>query len=519
MHRKNIQESKINLAKRSLSLDIDIGRAIIKAAMPMSISIVALTGWTLESNLAHAAEPKREEPKAVDWAAAAQTDIDWIYATLRDNHPGPPDPERRRFAAWLEEGRTITLSNAKLASSQADYWRAVRGYTNGFRDGHIWFAPSHPAFEWPGFLTQRGDDGRARVTVNSGVPQIPLGAQLIECDGSGADALLQRLVNPYQWNADIPHERNAASVFLFAPLANDPLRPQACQFAVQGRVFSHALLWKAVSLESRNDLLNKASGSVPTALGLRQVGGVWFVSLPTFNFQGDGAAAMQALLKKLQVQAKRLHAARWVVLDVRGNTGGNSGWGSDVAKALYGDAAIDRIEGQFDWTVDWRASAQNAASLRYYASVAQNNGQEEDARNRIELAEALEQAAQKGQTYWRQNEPHKVAAKAPQVASPFKGRVFLLTDNACASACLDFADIARRLPGVVHVGLPTSADAVYIDNTGGELPSGQGNLSYSMKVYRNRIRGHNEWYEPAVRWPGGPMADKALAVWVRALKR
>ena len=478
---------------------------------------VALAGLAAWGQPALAAQRQPQETKAVDWAAAAQTDIEAVYAALRDNHPGPPDPESRRFAAWLEEGRSIALSNARLASSQADYWRAVRGYTNGFRDGHIWFGVSDATFQWPGFLTRKDADGRTRVTINSGALQVPLGAQLMGCDGSNVDALLQRLVNPYRWNADIPHERDAASVFLFAPLADDPLRPRKCQFTAQGRVVSHAMRWETISPERLTDLLDKARGSARPTLGLQQVGEVWFVSLPTFQFEADSATAMQALLKKLRAQAKRLHAARWVVLDVRGNGGGNSAWGSDVAKALYGDAAVQRIEGQFDWTVDWRASAQNAATLRFYASVAQKNGQEEDARYRSKLAEALEQAAKKGEAYVRQTDEDTVAATAPPVASPFQGRVFLLTDNVCASACLDFADIARRLPGVVHVGLPTSADAVYIDNTGGELPSGQGNLSYSMKVYRHRVRANNEWYEPAVRWPGGAMTDAAVARWLKGL--
>ena len=97
------------------------------------------------------------------------------------------------------------------------------------------------------------------------------------------------------------------------------------------------------------------------------------------------------------------------------------------------------------------------------------------------------------------------------------GRVFLLTDGACASACLDFTDVVRRLPNVTHVGLPTSADAVYIDNTEAMLPSGLALLSYSLKVYRNRVRANNEWYEPAVRWPGGVMSDEAVAGWIAKL--
>jgi len=34
----------------------------------------------------------------------------------------------------------------------------------------------------------------------------------------------------------------------------------------------------------------------------------------------------------------------------------------------------------------------------------------------------------------------------------FSGKVVLVTDTQCASACLDFADLIRLVPGAVHVG-------------------------------------------------------------------
>jgi hypothetical protein len=95
--------------------------------------------------------------------------------------------------------------------------------------------------------------------------------------------------------------------------------------------------------------------------------------------------------------------------------------------------------------------------------------------------------------------------------------VFLLTDPGCGSACLDFADLLLGLPGVTQVGLPTFADAVYVDVNDAELPSGLATLSYGMKVFRHRVRANNQWYEPKYRWPGGPMTGEALAKWLRAL--
>ncbi len=68
-------------------------------------------------------------------------------------------------------------------------------------------------------------------------------------------------------------------------------------------------------------------------------------------------------------------------------------------------------------------------------------------------------------------------------------------------------------------GLPTSADAVYIDNRNADLPSGLGVLGFSLKVYRHRVRANNEWYEPQIRLPNGPLTDEAIAKWVLTLER
>ena len=43
--------------------------------------------------------------------------------------------------------------------------------------------------------------------------------------------------------------------------------------------------------------------------------------------------------------------------------------------------------------------------------------------------------------------------------------------------------------------------------------------SYSLKVYRNRLRANNEWYEPQIRWPGGAMRDEAITKRIAQLPR
>ena len=96
--------------------------------------------------------------------------------------------------------------------------------------------------------------------------------------------------------------------------------------------------------------------------------------------------------------------------------------------------------------------------------------------------------------------------------------VFVLTSSHCFSACLDFLDRAKMLPGMRHIGEPTGADTDYMENWGGRLPSGLSQLSHPMKVYRNRRRAHNEPYTPDRVFAGSIRDTEAIASWIRTLK-
>jgi hypothetical protein len=491
-----------------------------RSAWAVPLAFIAVFEFGLTVNTVAAKPTQGQQPVTeVDWAVAARMDIDSIYSTLRDNHPGPVDTSNPKFSQWLIEGRSLAVKQAATATHAADYWRAVRLYTNGFRDGHIWFDFIKPTRQvWPKFLTMRDAMGKARVVLNDGEPSVPLGAELLACDGLDAESLQQKLVDPYRWNADIPHERDTNSVFLMTAIDDDPQKPYSCRFRTDDHEFDYSLRWSSFSEDQFAELINRATGRAQARIELHQVGPVWFVSLPTFYLQEPAQVdAMRALIGELDQVAGKLRDAPWVVLDVRGNSGGNSGWGREVAEKLFGKKVVAGIEGRFDWTVDWRVSNANAATLREYAAQSEKHRQIADARYRRKLADEIEKAAAEGKTYVRRASHARFASDATTGRSPFKGRVYLLTDHTCASACLDFADITRRLPGVVHIGLPTSADSIYIDNTGHVLPSNQGMFSWSLKVYRNRIRSNNEWYEPDIAWPGGPMTDAAVASWVQTL--
>ena len=461
------------------------------------------------------AAPTREQ----DWATKARQDIAAAHDIIRDNHPGPVDTLNPRFRDWLEKGESLAFARARAATTESDYWRALTFYINGFQDGHLTVRRNGSVSEvWPGFLTSTDASGATRVTVST-IAAAPVGARVVGCDGVPTTRLLNERVHPYLTNAGIAHERLLTASYLFVGETGDRSKlMKACTVDTgAGSPRRVVLDWEPIDKADLAQQLLEAQGMVEPPLAVREIDGVWFVSLPSFNWWGDQAARMQAMVDDVKRLAATLHSAPRVVIDVRGNPGGNSQWANEIASALWGDAAVSSITNSFDQTVDWRASAQNAQLTRASAARSMAAGLTEDAQGRNHIADQMDAATAKGQALFTEAEPPTSRGLPSDYTSPFKGRVFFLTDMRCASACLDFADIVTRMPGVTHIGQPTSADTVYIDNVEIPLPSGDTRLSYSLKVYRHRLRGSNQWYTPWVVWPGGQMTDAAVARWVATL--
>jgi len=439
-----------------------------------------------------------EEP----WAELTRRDLQAVHDILAVNHAGPVDPQNPRFRDWLEQGLAAGLAQAESVRDLPSYRDTLRRYTNGFRDGHIFFSLRADTLmrQWPGFTVRQDEAGRFRVT-GSKFEDAPNGAEVLECDGTPLGARLDALASLH-WNADIPHEKAFAAPKMFFLERNEPA-PEACTLSVAGERRVVELSWSLLPRHEALAIEREALGRIVPEFGVRTVGSVEFVSMPSMQ------NVPESFFDALEAARGRLHAAPIVVLDVRGNGGGSSANGARALSILFGEPAVTRIAESFDWSVDWRVSEGNLADLRIQAAS--------DIRSK-EFIAGFERALARGDALFREAEPAKpLRGKGPK--SPFTGQVYLLTDGACASACLDFADGARLLPGVVHVGLPTSGDAIYIDNRAEALPSGLAALSFGMKVYRNRVRSNNAYYTPKHVWPGGPMTDEALARWLEGLAR
>jgi hypothetical protein len=464
------------------------------------------------------------------WRRMAEADLAAIRDTIDERHPGPLDTRNPAFAQWHARGYVEATQLTAKAGDFAGYERALRYYVNGFRDGHLGLSLDMQSSRawWPGIvMAYRGGAWRVHHVADD-VPSPRVGDALVACDGMAADAFAEKNLLPYYGNPDIPSSKVRVAPRVFVEMSTEkPASPASCTFRGADGEHAVAMQWRRTQWDRIAPLLQAAGVGTPPALGVRRVAGngAW-VSLPSFDAQGARIDAM----KSTMAQLAKHRDAKYLVVDVRGNGGGSSYWGGQTLEAIYGEAwgAWRDREAQRKEAatyVEFRVSQATADHFRdEMPRMAQGAGKDSDTYRYFErIVAALDDAVAEGRPMLDDRAIQRALFPPPPAESgaapvpAYHGRVFFLTDASCASACLDFADRLLCAPDVVHVGGATSGDTTYMDVASRRLPSGSGTFGYATKVYRERARGHNASYAPALAWSGDPGDTASIEAWIAGL--
>lgn len=454
---------------------------------------------------------------ASPWAELAKADLDFVYQTVRADHPGMVDQDNPYFRAWAETGYAQAVTELPNVRSLHDAQVLLRRYFAGFADGHMWLSYRYEksAVRWAGLLVQR--QGQRYVVGHSEESAVPTGAELLACDGRKVDTLIEEDLVPGAFN-------NRQLDWLKSDLANHVLavveqnvHPEyaRCNFSVGGAAREVSLAWRDYAQFKFDTLLQASRPQLDKASTITEIKpGTYWVRLP--QFQPNDTQVKQ--LNDVAARMPSLRNAELIVFDTRGNSGGNSVWGWRVLAGLVGGEYLQQ-QTRSEGYAEWRASAGNLAYIRegiLPRLTRQYGAGHKDLLQWESLQHRMQQAIAQGQPFVRQGEaaapeqPGKAAAPAAPLS---KARIALVTQSGCASACLDFADYALALPGTVHLGETTGADTVYMDVRPVALPSGLGRFSMAQKVYRGRTRAHNAAYVPQLPYPGAIHDTAALQAW------
>jgi hypothetical protein len=484
----------------------------------MAASLVVAAGAGCQTASAMAEQDR-------DWRATVLADLRAFHAVIEANHPGPVNPLDPLFK--VREGSALALAErrAQRVRDYPGYLWTLRGYAASFDDGHVQIGfdkGPEVVVRWPGFLTGFDGRGRQRVMTRSDDAPVPEGATLIQCDGIAADQLAAQHVGAFRGRWQLTSQRIAAGGRLFLDVGNPFVtRPSRCRFRVGAMVRVAPLTWRVMPDTELDSRLAATAPRMKPAIGSRTLadGTRWF-SISDFNGDPGGAAA-KALVPMIAVMTRDRNAivsAPAIVLDVRGNGGGSSDWSEQIARVLWGRAAVDALP-RTEQGVDWRVSPANLATLEGYRRTYAAPGASQEARDWAKrAAEGMASALKAGRTFWREPEDKTPMAQPATPASAPRGPVYVLTDWSCASACLDAVDLWKSL-GAIQMGQETGADTLYMDLREDRLPSGLASVWIPMKVYRGRQRGSNVSQLPRFRYAGDLRDANALERWIASLPR
>lgn len=411
---------------------------------------------------------------AAAWQTLTRNDIEAAHTLLVDNHPAAlPEVHDTAFTSALRAAYAKALARAATVSSFEGYRATLAELANSLGDGHLqtWTLLSPREVNWAGVVAaKRGPSW----VVAAGDPKLTgqdlTGARIVSCDKVPIESFARDIMS---FHALLGVDASVALYggWLLVDDGNPFVHyPRECSFERNGQQVSIQLHWHAIAwTELRKTYWKDMVGR--SGFGVRQIdGGGYWIALEALT------QPAQAVVDAAQAASAAIRAARYVVIDLRGNGGGNDLYGRMLANALYGDAHAASVLGPMP-TGDgcksaWRASPDNLAAMearlaeRTQAGEAAASAELAIGVNDMKAARAQGRALT-GALTCAQPATRSRAAAPSLIHAP----VVVLTDAACFSSCLGTLEFFRKL-GAIQVGQSTNADTHNSEVRAIALPSG-----------------------------------------------
>ena len=359
----------------------------------------------------------------------------------------------------------------------------------------------------------------SRDTTDASLPAP--GSGVVSCDGVAVDNYARERLGVFRGTWDVASQRVRNTPLLLVEDGNPFLEaPRQCVVRENGTERTIELRWRSIAIVPLQERLRDASPVGSAGFEVRRAGDGWWIGIQSLG------GRVQSVLDTVTARVAEIRAAPWVVVDVRGNGGGNSEWANRLATQLVGQpratAAMRLAERQFVSGMcgaSWRASADVEETIAGYIrdmgprmGEASTNQWKRDLDSvRVARSEGRELAPM----------PRACAPAAPSsdpVVLPaplMKGKLILLTDHACFSSCLMLAGLFRAI-GAIHVGEGTDFSTRYMEVRGFPLPSGLGAFSTLQRAGFGMPMRLGP-FEPEVPYPGRMDDTRAIEAWIQRI--
>ncbi|MGY2733589.1 S41 family peptidase [Sphingomonas sp. UYP23] len=450
------------------------------------------------------------------WRLAAQADVKAAHEFISANHPAMLVQVRDPAFRDAEAGAfKVARARADRVDSYDGYTAMLSAYAVALKDAHIWsratFGINRP--EWAGVIMAKRA-GRwivAEEEVFGDAPSL-VGAELISCDGVGVERFAEEKLGGFRIDWSIGAQQiHAAPLLLIDDHNPFVMRPKACEFSVAGGKRTAVMKWRLIKREALTPRIGAAIGAGAAGFGVRKAGAGYWISLQSLI---ESAAPV---VTDVEARAAELRKAPFVVVDLRGNTGGSSIYGTRIAEALFGPGFVNaKVPSDDGCDQVWRLSEGNLAQLTYYRDVLGPSRGKEFTDAMAQLLSRSIDARRRGK---ETSGPVECPAASSQAAtatpaSLMSGRLIVITDSLCFSSCLVVTHDLVAL-GALQVGQTTDANTRYSEVREVEMPSGLSKFS-TLQAFTPGIPIRYGPFTPVISYPGDMSDTPALESWVLA---
>ncbi len=437
-----------------------------------AIIVGCIAGTNLVPAAASSRKPTVSDQSMTDtaWQTLTRADVDAAYRLLKNTHPAAlPEVNDPVFVAALERAHDQALIRAKAVRTMDGYTATLREFANSMGDGHISSNPqfSNDIIRWAGVIAARRGGKWFVASENKDLVGGELtGAEIVSCDGEPIADVARRVMR-----FRVAAGSEAGQVIRGGRLLLDDgnpflRRPSFCSFNHNGSIRSIKLKWQRTNSQELNKSYWKpAYGSA--GFGVRRVGSGYWIGLESLDPNAD------AVIEEVKKSEAAIRSASFVVVDVRGNGGGNDLYGRKLANALYGPAYVDAKLGPISegCASVFRASPSNITAVSEQLENFRTSGDMDGASMYGAALDKMRSAQAKGQNLTG-TPVCSVRRESTAFAPSLIGMpVVILTDGLCFSSCINMVSSFRDL-GAVQAGQITGDDTHYSESRSIMLPSG-----------------------------------------------
>jgi len=286
------------------------------------------------------------------------------------------------------------------------------------------------------------------------------------------------------------------------------IRPNVCKFSLQGAKIEQKLKWRSIKKDELRERLTAARNSGAAGFGVRAFEGGYWIAL-----QSLGSKAGK-VVSEVRAKEEKLRKTDIIVLDMRGNGGGNSQYGEEIAEVLFGSDRYTALSGEQENDCDsvWRVSPRNLKQMHYYVEHFGPRMPEfiEKFKPKVEFAEtAYANGLEFSGTTTCKNSVTPTNVLPPAAA---QGKIVVVTDNTCFSSCLIVVEKFRML-GALHLGQSTDAGTHYMEVREELMPSGL-SLFSTLQAMSPSSPAQYGPFDPDIIYERNIADTKSLERWV-----